>query len=199
MKFECPLGSSGFRARIARIPVLGKLLHAALAVPSPYYHPSRSPARLAYERAVGRCRAPGRTPRMLRVGSRERKEAGFIHLDTGRDHEAGHLVLRQLGDAGDRRPDGGDPGRGPLQQRPRHAFPVGRHDQRVEPLQEPEPVRAKAEEPGPVPNTELPGLALELPPAGPSPRTRQHHPEPARSDSARSRASTPFLGISWPR
>lgn len=76
-----PLGSSHIRARIARLPLLGRPLSAALTVPNPYYHPRQSPARLAYSNVVSECQRLGLPPRMLHIGSQSARKTGFIHLD----------------------------------------------------------------------------------------------------------------------
>ena len=51
MELQPPLGSSGIRDRIKRLPILGPLINRLLDVPNPFFH-KNSPAQAALNRLI---------------------------------------------------------------------------------------------------------------------------------------------------
>jgi len=76
MEYVPPLGSSGIRARIARIPVCGRLLNRVLEVPSPYCH-TATPFGDILAELEGRVSAPV----ILNIGSRAKRAGRVVNLD----------------------------------------------------------------------------------------------------------------------
>jgi SAM-dependent methyltransferase len=80
MNTSPPLESMGIRARVARVPVVGRALNRMLDVPSPFYH-RNSPAEHVVERLLEQALASGPTARVLNIGSRSHRRAEIINLD----------------------------------------------------------------------------------------------------------------------
>jgi SAM-dependent methyltransferase len=70
----------GIRSRIARVPLVGRVLNQLLEVPNPFFH-GNSPARAVVERLLDEAFADGREPRILNIGSQSKQRLGIINLD----------------------------------------------------------------------------------------------------------------------
>jgi hypothetical protein len=70
----------GIRSRIARVPIVGRVLNQLLEVPNPFFH-GNSPARAVVERLLDEAFADGREPRILNIGSQSKQRLGIINLD----------------------------------------------------------------------------------------------------------------------
>jgi SAM-dependent methyltransferase len=70
----------GIRARVERIPWIGRRLNRLLEVPSPFFH-RNSPAEHLIERLVEEAIARGSGARVLNIGSRSARRPGVVNLD----------------------------------------------------------------------------------------------------------------------
>lgn len=80
MNASPPLESMGLRARVERLPLVGRRLNRWLDVPSPFYH-RNSPAEHLIERLVEEALSHGTGPRVLNIGSRSARRPGVVNLD----------------------------------------------------------------------------------------------------------------------
>ena len=79
MELQPPLGSSGIRDRIKRLPILGPLINRLLDVPNPFFH-KNSPAQAALNRLIDDIFTNNPNALVLNVGSRSDRK-GVINLD----------------------------------------------------------------------------------------------------------------------
>jgi SAM-dependent methyltransferase len=80
MHSEPPLGSSGIRARIARVPLFGRAINRVLEVPSPFFH-GNSPADDALHDLIERTFHADSQALILNIGSRSKQKQRTVNLD----------------------------------------------------------------------------------------------------------------------
>ena len=80
MLSEPPLGSSGIRARIARVPLLGRAINRVLQVPSPFFN-RNSPAQDALQHLIERTLRADSQALILNIGSRSKQKQRTVNLD----------------------------------------------------------------------------------------------------------------------
>jgi SAM-dependent methyltransferase len=88
MEAQPLLGSSGIRARIARIPLCGKVINRVLDVPNPFFHPKNSPADIVLEQLIAETLQQHSKPLALNIGSRSKHKTHIINMDIAQNGDA---------------------------------------------------------------------------------------------------------------
>lgn len=87
MEFSSPLSSSGIRARIEKVPVVGKIVNRLLEVPNPFYH-RKSPAPGILRDLIEETFKKNPKSFVLNMGSRNTQKENIINLDITQNGQA---------------------------------------------------------------------------------------------------------------